>query len=312
MARDIRVLVFPGFQILDATGPIAAFEIAARFQPGAYSIGVIAESSGPVQSSSAVLLHADGLPRFACTDTLVVAGGFGTREAAKSPRLARFLKRQAQRARRVVSVCSGAYLLAEAGLLDRKRATTHWSRADDFRRRYPRVHLEPDRIYVKDGAVWTSAGISAGIDLALALIAEDLGDDIARRTAQQLVVYYRRPGGQSQFSALLSMERADGRFASLLDYIRSNMTRRLSVEDLAEQAGMSPRHFARLFRTETGTTPARAVDRLRAEAARAALQSGHRSLQTIARACGYGSTERMRRSFQRAFGTVPAALRAHA
>src|SRR5690606_26091478 len=157
-----------------------------------------------------------------------------------------------------------------------------------------------------------SAGITAGIDLALALIAEDLGDAIARRTAQQLVVYYRRPGGQSQFSALLEMERADGRFSSLLDYVRSNLTRRLSVDELADRAGMSPRHFARLFRIETGMTPAKAVDRVRAEAARAALESGQRSLQRIARACGYGSTERMRRSFQRTFGTVPAALRARA
>jgi transcriptional regulator GlxA family with amidase domain len=212
-------------------------------------------------------------------------------------------------ARRVASVCSGAYVLAAAGLLDGKAATTHWSRSADFAQRFPHVRLDADRIFIRDGKVWSSAGITAGIDLALALIAEDLGEQLARQTAQQLVVYYRRPGGQSQFSALLEMERADGRFAALLDHIRANLTKPLTVEELAHFSAMSPRHFARVFRAEIGVSPAKAVERLRIETALAALESGGQSNQLIARSCGFGSAERMRRSFLRVFGSSPSALK---
>jgi transcriptional regulator GlxA family with amidase domain len=311
VSRRVAFLVFPDFQLLDAAGPIAAFEIATRLAPGSYELRVIAERPGAIASSAGVDLVAGAFGRAAGLDTLIVAGGFGSRAAAKSPRTLRFVRACAERARRVASVCSGSYVLAEAGVLDGRPATTHWSRTQDFARRFPRVRLDADRIFVKSGKFWSSAGISAGIDLSLALIAEDLGEALARRVAQQLVVYYRRPGGQSQFSALLELERADGRFADLLDHVRANLRESLSVEDLAARACMSARHFARAFAAETGMTPARAVTKLRAETARAQLESGAVSVQSVANACGFRDPERMRRAFVRLFGVPPSALRAH-
>ena len=309
MIRPVAFLVFPDFQLLDAAGPIAAFEIAERYRPGSYALRVVAVEPGPVASSSGVCLHAAALGRANRIDTLVISGGNGSRAAAQCRATRRFVLACSKAARRVATVCSGTYVLAAAGLLDGKSATTHWSRSADFARKYPKVQLDPDRIFVRDGKLWSSAGITAGIDLALALIAEDLGEPIARQTAQQLVVYYRRPGGQSQFSALLEMERADGRFAELLHHLRSNLTKRLSVTDLAHFSCMSARHFARLFRAEIGVNPAKAVERLRIEAARAALESGTQSMQLIARSCGFGSAERMRRGFLRVLGSSPSALK---
>jgi transcriptional regulator GlxA family with amidase domain len=189
--------VFPGFQILDATGPIAAFEIAERYRPGTHDLRTVAVVPGPIPSSSGACLQASSRGRAEAVDTLVVAGGEGSREAAVCGRTLKFVLACAARSRRVASVCSGTYVLAAAGLLDGRRATTHWSVTADFSRRFPKVRLDADRIYVRDGKIWSSAGITAGIDLALALIGEDLGEDIARRTAQQLVVYHRSPGGPS-------------------------------------------------------------------------------------------------------------------
>jgi transcriptional regulator GlxA family with amidase domain len=209
----------------------------------------------------------------------------------------------------VSSVCSGAYVLAAAGLLDGRRATTHWSRAEDFARRFPAVRLEADRIWVRDGEVWTSAGITAGIDLALAMIEADLGEGVARRTAQQLVVYHRRPSGQSQFSALLALGAGGGRFAPLLAWMREHLGERLTIDRLAERAGMSERNFARAFLSETRLTPAKAVERLRLEAARTAVEDGARPIDVVAREAGFGDPERMRRAFVRAFGQPPQALR---
>lgn len=309
MPRRVAFLVYPDFQLLDAAGPIAAFEIAERYKPGSYTLRVVAVEPGLVVSSSGVSMHAGPLGRALAVDTLVVVGGVGSRAAALCPRTRRFIQACATKARRTTSVCSGTYLLAAAGLLDRKRATTHWSRTTDFTRRFPQVHLDPDRIFVREGRIWTSAGITASIDLSLALIEEDLGESVARRTAQQLVVYYQRPGGQSQFSALLEMERANGRFAALLDHVRSNLNARHSVADLAEYACMSPRHFFRAFQVETGMTPAKAVERLRAETARGALGINGRSVQEVARSCGFGNAERMRRTFLRVFGAPPSALK---
>jgi transcriptional regulator GlxA family with amidase domain len=223
--------------------------------------------------------------------------------------LVAWTRRQAASARRMASVCSGAFLLAEAGLLDGRRATTHWGQSERFARRYPKVRLEADRIFVQDGPVWTSAGITAGIDLALALIEEDLGEAVARRTAQQLVVHHRRPGGQSQFSELLDLGGANGRFGPLLDWARERLAEPLGVERLAEQAAMSPRHFARAFAAETATTPAKAVERLRLEAARLRTETTREPLDRVAEAVGFGDPERMRRAFLRAFGQPPQALR---
>jgi transcriptional regulator GlxA family with amidase domain len=309
MTRSIAFFVYRDFQLLDVAGPIAAFEIAARYRPASYQLRVIAAAPGSVASSCGVALQALARPRADAIDTLIVSGGDGSRSAAQCLKTRRFMIAAGAATRRVASVCSGTYVLAAAGLLDGKSATTHWSRSADFARKYPQVRLDADRIFVKDGKFWSSAGITAGIDLALALIAEDLGERVARQTAQQLVVYYRRPGGQSQFSALLEMERTDARFALLLDHVRANLAKKLSVVELARFSSMSPRHFARLFRAEVGVSPAKAVEQLRIETARAALESGARSNQLVARSCGFGSAERMRRSFVRELGTSPSRLK---
>ncbi|MCZ0736849.1 GlxA family transcriptional regulator [Phreatobacter sp. AB_2022a] len=309
MLRTIAVVVHPGFQLLDAAGPTAAFEIAERLRPGSYAIRLLAPGGGAVASSAGPTLDAASLGAEAF-DTIVVSGG----EIVRAPEAARaivaWLKRA--RARRVASVCSGAFLLAEAGLLDGRRATTHWASSEDFGRRYPKVRLDAERIFIQDGAVWTSAGISAGIDLALALIEDDLGADIARRTAQQLVVHHRRPGGQSQFSALVELGGRTGRFAELIVWMRGALAGRLTVERLADRAAMSPRHFARAFLSETGTTPAKAVERLRLETARLAVETGHAPLERIAETTGFGDAGRMRRAFLRNFGMPPQALRRQA
>ena len=196
----------------------------------------------------------------------------------------------AKRGVRVASVCSGAFILAEAGLLDGRRATTHWHRTQHFLRRFPKVKLEPDRIFVRDGNIWSSAGITAGIDLALAMVAEDYGDEVVQKTAKQLVLYHRRSGGQSQFSSLLELKAPTGRFGPLLAWAREHLDAPLTVEDLAEQAGMSSRHFARAFIAETGATPSKAVERLRIEVARQRVQSSGEAIERVAR------TDRLSRS----------------
>ncbi|MBS0362512.1 MAG: GlxA family transcriptional regulator [Proteobacteria bacterium] len=308
MTRQIAVVVFPGFQILDATGPIAAFEIAARYSPGAYALRMLAPEAGEVASSSGVRLAAEAL-QDGPWDTVVVSGGEGTRAFLELEPAIAWLRAQGRTARRMASVCSGAYLLAEAGLLDGKRCTTHWGRSDHFQRRYPKARLQADRIFVREGDVWTSAGITAGIDLALALIEDDLGEEVARRVAQQLVVHQRRPGGQSQFSALLDMGGPNGRFAGLMDWVRERLAEPLGVERLADRAAMSPRHFSRAFVAEMGVTPAKAIERLRLEAARARVEGGHEPIDRVAAQAGFGDPERMRRAFLRAFGQPPQALR---
>ena len=307
MTRRLALVIFPGFQLLDAAGPIAAFEIADRYRSGSYELAVFAPGGGQVASSSGVKFAADPLPKADDLDTIMISGGDGTRSLKELAAIVAWLKRTP--ARRQTSVCSGAYVLAEAGLLDGRRATTHWSRTDDFARRYPKVKLDADRIFIRDGEVWTSAGITAGIDLALALIEDDLGAEVSRRVAQQLVVHQRRPGGQSQFSALVELGGRFGRFSDLMDWMRGHLGEALTVERLAAQAAMSPRNFARAFTAETGTTPAKAVERLRLEAARTAVETGHVPIDRVAHAAGFGDPERMRRAFLRAFGQPPQALR---
>lgn len=304
--RAIAVLIFPGCQLLDAVGPVTAFEIAERFRPGSYGLTLLAPGGGPVESSSGLTLAAEPLGD-AVFDTVVVAGGDGLRTLESFGEIVAWLKNTG--ARRTASVCSGAYLLAEAGLLDGRRATTHWASTDDFSRRYPKITVDSERIFIRDGDVWTSAGISAGIDLTLALIEDDLGPDIARRTAQQLVVHQRRPGGQSQFSALVELGGRTGRFAGLIDWMRAHLAEPLTVERLADEAAMSPRNFARAFTAEVGTTPARAVERLRLETARIEVETGRLPLDRIAETAGFGDPGRMRRAFLRAFGQPPQTLR---
>lgn len=306
MRRAIAVIVFPGFQLLDAAGPTAAFEIAERFRPNSYDLAVLAPGGGQVASSSGLSLAAKPLGK-AAFDTVIVSGGDVTRSATAPKEIVAWLKRS--NARRTASVCSGAFLLAEAGLLDGRSATTHWDSTEHFRRRYPKVTLDAERIFIRDGDVWTSAGISAGIDLALALIEDDFGTALARRVAQQLVVHQRRPGGQSQFSGLVEMGGRTGRFVELIEWMRTRLAEKLTVERLAERAAMSPRHFARAFTDETGTTPAKAVERLRLEMARNQVETSHLPLDRIAEAGGFGDPGRMRRAFLRSFGQPPHALR---
>jgi transcriptional regulator GlxA family with amidase domain len=305
----IGVLIFPDFQLLDAAGPISAFEIASRYTGNAPVIRVLAMKPGPVRSSSGVEMMARGLRPSGAITTLIVAGGVGSRGPAICPKTLAFVRGIAKRGVRVASVCSGAYVLAEAGLLDGRRATTHWQRTGHFVRAYPKVKLEADQIYVRDGNIWSSAGISAGIDLALAMIAEDHGEEVAQNTARQLVLYHRRSGGQSQFSSLLELKASIGRFGPLLAWAREHLDAPLTVEDMAEQAGMSSRHFTRAFIAETGTTPSKAVERLRIEVARQRVQSSSEAIERVAETTGFRDPERMRRAFIRAFGQPPQSLR---
>jgi transcriptional regulator GlxA family with amidase domain len=305
----IGVLIFPDFQLLDACGPISVFEIAGRYASSTVPIRVIAADAGPVRSSSGVEMLARKFGPPGAITTLIIAGGQGTAAAMKCERTLNFVRGLAKRGARVASVCSGAYVLAEAGLLDGRRATTHWERTRDFLRRYPDVRLEPDQIFVRDGRIWSSAGITAGIDLALAMVAEDHGDEIVQKTARQLVLYHRRSGGQSQFSSLLELKAPTGRFGALLTWAREHLGTRLTVDDLAERAGMSARHFTRAFVAETGTTPSKAIERLRIEVARARVQSSSEAIERVAEATGFGDPERMRRAFIRAFGQPPQSLR---
>ncbi|WP_298283044.1 GlxA family transcriptional regulator [Acidocella sp.] len=309
MTRRIGILLYPDFQILDATGPIAAFEIAGRLAGGGYELSVLSVGGGLIVSSSGVALASMLGQDADMLDTLVVVGGQGSSQAMHCPKTRAFLQAQSQTARRLSSVCSGAFLLAAAGLLDGRRATTHWRRAEELARLFPRVAVEPDAIHIRDGTVWTSAGITAGIDLALTLIAEDWGAPIAKRVAQEMVVYYRRPGGQSQFSALLDMGGGDRRFADLLGWMRGHLGTRLTIETMAAQVAMSPRHFSRAFTSSVGMSPARAVERLRLEAARERIEHSSAPIEVIAAAVGFHDPERMRRAFLRAFGQPPQAMR---
>ena len=308
MNRRIAFVVFPGFQLLDTAGPLSVFEIAGRFAAGAYDLEILAPSGGKIASSAGLSVQTGPLGA-GPFDTIIVSGGAGLGDPSTMERLVTWLKVEAPTARRVASVCSGAYVLAETGLMDGRRATTHWETSHQFIARYPQVRLEPDRIFVRDGPVWSSAGITAGIDLALALIEEDLGDGVARRIAQQLVVHQRRPSGQLSLSGLLDAGGATGRFAALLAWARAHLNDELGVEALAFKAAISPRHFARLFREETGMTPAKAIEQLRLQAARLEVETSRKPIEEIARASGFGDDERMRRAFMRAFGEPPQALR---
>jgi transcriptional regulator GlxA family with amidase domain len=305
----IGILIYPDFQILDAAGPISVFEIAARFSGAAPAIKVFSATPGAVRSSSGTEMLARKFGSPGAITTLIIAGGDGVEAAARNKCAIRFVQAVARRGGRVASVCSGTFMLAEAGLLNGKRATTHWQRTRQFLATYPDVKLEPDRIYVRDGNVWSSAGITAGIDLALAMVAEDYGDEIVQKTARQLVLYDRRSGGQSQFSSLLELKAPTGRFGPLLTWAREHLDAPLTVEDLAEQAAMSARHFTRAFIAETGTTPSKAIERLRIEVARARVQSSSEAIERVAQLTGFRDPERMRRAFIRAFGQPPQSLR---
>ena len=314
--RRIVMFAFEDAQILDIAGPLQILGAAnrGRTEPF-YEIVLAAREAGPFRTTEGLSLVADAGYRSAGLlkniDTLLVSGGEGVDRARRDKTLLRLIGTGAAKARRVVSVCSGTFLLAEAGLLKGKRATTHWSRVEQFSREFPDVTLEPDAIYVHDGKLWTSAGVTAGMDLALALVREDLGDEVALAIARQHVIFLMRPGGQSQFSAHLKHEAyPNGKLASLLRWIPEHAGEGLDVAALAAKAGMSQRSFARNFVRETGETPARYLERTRIDAARRLLTASDLPVGTIAQRAGFGSEERMRRAFQRTLKTSPGAFRA--
>lgn len=312
MTHAVTFLLVPDFQLLDMSGPAAVFQtagsLARRAGAPAYAVQVVSEAGGEVRSSSGIgVMTAPwgaGLP-----DTLVVPGGEGARESALSPAMRAYLHAQRQAGRRLASVCTGARVLAAAGLLDGLRATTHWRHAAALARNHPAIRVEADRIHVRDGDTWTSAGITAGIDLALAMVEADLGVEIAAETAREMVVYHRRSGGQSQFSALQDLAPDSERMRAVLEHIRGNLGAALTVEHLAEVACVSPRQFLRSFKAETGETPAKAVERIRAQTARAQIESGDGSIDSVARRVGFTDSERMRRAFLRVYGQPPQAMR---
>ncbi|MFM0073371.1 GlxA family transcriptional regulator [Paraburkholderia sediminicola] len=304
--RRVGVVVFPGFQILDMVA-ISVFELAnlEAGQPE-YQVEVISESGGMVRSSAGVEIatKAFGDPAY---DTVVVTGAMQIEPSSAG--LLGFLNDALAASRRTTSICTGAFVLAEAGILDGRHATTHWFHARDLQQRFPDTRIDEDRIFIVDGTVWTSAGMTACIDLCLALIESDLGVEVSRAIAKKLVVYHRRTGGQSQFSAMLDLEPKSDRIQDALSYAKNHLREPLTVEQLADVAHLSPRQFSRAFRGETRQSPAKAIEALRVEAARAMLEAGRHSMEAVAAETGFIDTERMRRAFLRAFGQPPQAIK---
>ena len=305
--RRIVVVAFPEVQALDVFGPSEAFSVAHRFSKARYSIELVAtEPSITTSSGMRLETHSTLADCHGPIDTLIVAGGDAVREAVNDGALVAWIRAAAPRSRRVASVCTGAFLLARAGLLDGRRATTHWGACDALARRYPQVTVDPDPIFVRDGNVYTSAGVTAGIDLALALIEDDHGPEVARMVARSLVLFLRRPGGQSQFSAAMASQPAEREpLRELQAWVADNLDVDLSVPALAERACMSPRNFARAFKREVGMTPATYVEALRVERARALLETTQSPVEAVALKCGFGTVETMRRSFRRRLGVSP-------
>ncbi|HEV2674560.1 MAG TPA: helix-turn-helix domain-containing protein [Aliidongia sp.] len=317
MPRKIAVLAVTDGHLLDISGPFQCFASANELQgaKGAppYEPLVVSRDGGALRTSGGLVVLTQALADLDGVelDTLIVAGGIGTRRAMHDDTLVQAIRDLAPKVRRLASVCTGAYLLAKAGLLDGRRVATHWWAADDLQRRFPKIEVVPEPIFIRDGGIWTSAGVTAGIDLSLALIQDDLGHDKAMLIARHLVVFLKRPGGQAQFSAALEAQiAADQDFAGLHAWVREHLAEEIKVERLAEQAGMSARTFARAYAAKAGRTPARMVEALRLEAARRALEATDRPLKRIALDFGFGDEERMRRTFQRRLGVCPLDYRA--
>jgi len=306
---NVGFVVAPGFQMMSLAA-LSVFEMA-NFNAGEklYRIRVLSENGGPVASSIGTSMDTQGFAR-PTFDTLLVTGILEPAESSSG--MLRFVRRASTVCRRIASICTGAFILAEAGLLDERRATTHWQHARELQRRFPKIRVEDDRIFIIDGSVWTSAGMSAGIDLALGMLEKDFGAKVARSVAQSLVVYHRRAGGQSQHSALLEMDAKSDRIQNALTYAKRNLRATLSVDQLAEAAHLSTRQFSRAFRTETGQSPAKAIEHLRVEAARLMIEQSRHSIDVIAMETGFADRERMRRAFLRAFGQPPQVIRRNA
>lgn len=305
----IGYVVFPGFQLMGFAA-VTAFEIAnLTLGEPAYAIELLSEAGGEVKASAGF-----GVLTKAFDDAVydTVMFGAGTVIEPVTPGLAAFARHALEVSRRVAAPCTGAFMLAESGLLDGRRATTHWVFARQLRERFPEVKVEEDRIFIVDGSVWTSAGMTASIDLALAMIEKDHGEDVARQVARKLVVYHRRAGGQSQFSALLELDPKSDRIQKSVNYAKANLRNVLSVEELADAAGLSARQFSRAFRSETGQSPAKAVEHLRVEAARLLMEQGRHSMDVIAEQTGFADSDRMRRAFLRTLGQPPQTIRRNA
>jgi len=314
--RRVVILVYPGVTLLDATGPAQVFAMVAEVNPTTarpYEIALASRSGGPVTSDSGIALGTMSLEEAtsAPIDTLLVAGGMGVFEASADGRLVNWLRGEATSARRAGSTCMGAFLTAAAGLLDGRRAVTHWRWCQELQERHPDVNVESEPIFLRDGPIWSSAGVTAGIDLALAMVEEDHGHDTALAIARRLVVFLKRPGGQAQFSAALSAQAADreGDFEALHAWIAENLDGDLRVERLAAAAGMSPRNFARTYAARVETTPARTVESMRVEAAKRHLEDNRLLVKTIAARCGFKDYEGMRRAFLRRIGIPPSEYR---
>jgi len=315
--RSVAILLYDGVQSLDVTGPLEVFSgadtaLRARGAGPGYRVRTIASAAAPVRCESGLRLIPDGpLPRaLEAIDTLIVPGGHGRAQAAQDPALRRLLAHAHGRCRRVASVCTGSFLLAAAGLLDGRRATTHWAYAAELARSYPQVAVEPDPIFVTDGSIWTSAGVTAGMDLALALVEEDHDRELALLIARHLVLFLRRPGNQSQFSAVMRAQQPRREpLREVQREVLEDVAGRHTVEAMAERAHMSARNFAREFRAQTGVTPARYVESVRLEAARRRLEETAEPVQGIAHSCGFPSAEAMRRSFQRTLHVGPSEYR---
>ena len=314
--RVVEVLAYPSVKLLDVTGPIQVFASANAYmvqtgQPTPYAISVLAQGGERVEASGGVELATRPLSLTdAVIDTLIIAGGEGVAAAATDAGLSDWVRERAKRARRTASVCTGAFVLAASGMLDGRRAVTHWAFCRELARRCPSVQVEPDPIFIRDGTVWTSAGVTAGIDLALALVEEDLGRAVALAVARYLVVFLKRPGNQAQFSEFLSLQAAEDKFGALHDWISHHLADDLSLPVLATQAGMSERSFSRHYAEQTGQTPARAIEKLRVQGAQHLLSETRLPVKRISQRCGFGSEETMRRSFLRVLDTTPQDYRA--
>lgn len=314
-ARSILLLAFPDVQLLDVSGPLQVFASANELalQRGflePYALQVVSMEGGLVTSTAGLPLQTDSIRSvISPIDTLIVPGGRGVSAAAEDVHLTRWTRRQAGHSRRVASVCSGAFLLAEAGLLDGRRVVTHWASCGELAKRYPKLRVETDPIFLRDGNIWTSAGVTTGIDLALALVEQDLGRSVALDVARELVVFLKRPGGQSQFSVVLSAQKADDRFGELHTWVVTHLASDLSVPALARRLNMSERTFMRHYKAETGKTPARVIEQIRVEAAQRLLVETAWSVKRISTRCGFGSEEGMRRSFVRLLRIAPQAYR---
>jgi transcriptional regulator GlxA family with amidase domain len=306
VTQRIAFVAVPGFQFMSVAA-LAAFEFAGKIaSENLYEVSVLSETGGAVRSSLGMTIDTRPFDHESY-DTVIVGGG--NTVVPTSPALIAFLQRSAKSSRRLAAICMGAFALADAGILDGRRATTHWASARKMQVQYPGIQMDEDKIFIIDGQVWTSAGATAGIDLALGMVEKDLGADVARSVARMLVVSHRRAGGQSQHSALLEMDAKSDRIQNALTYARQNLRAPLSVEELAKAANLSPRQFSRAFRAETGQPPAKAVENLRVEAARLMMEQSRHPIDVIARETGFADRERMRRAFLRAFGQPPQAIR---